>query len=255
MKQLSKTELAIMNATTVFSKTVKDINNGLGKTENLIKKSTNVKLGKKVTKGIYKGYPIFTLTLEERKTCPRSCKHWNNCYGNNIPFATRYNVNPQFEERLEQELTALNKKYPNGFLVRLHILGDFYSVSYVAKWCKWLSMFKGLTIYGYTANQPNAIDDKERNIAQAIQTIRDNSKGRFSIRFSGNYDQTFTANSYDETQAQAQVKDKKAFICPTQVTKENPTRLAKKDETTIVSDCGACGLCWTSNKTVVFLTH
>ena len=38
MKQLSKTELAIMNATTVFSKTVKDINNGLGKTENLIKK-------------------------------------------------------------------------------------------------------------------------------------------------------------------------------------------------------------------------
>ncbi len=51
------------------------------KTENLIKKSTNVKLGKKVTKGIYKGYPIFTLTLEERKTCPRSCKHWNNCYG------------------------------------------------------------------------------------------------------------------------------------------------------------------------------
>ena len=92
MKQLTKTELAIMNATTVFSKTVKDINNGLGKTENLIKKSTNVKLGKKVTKGIYKGYPIFTLTLEVRKTCPRSCKHWNNCYGNNMPFATRYDV-------------------------------------------------------------------------------------------------------------------------------------------------------------------
>ena len=57
MKHLSKTELAIMNATTVFSKTVKDINNGLGKTENLIKKSTNIKLGKKVTKGIYKGMP------------------------------------------------------------------------------------------------------------------------------------------------------------------------------------------------------
>lgn len=66
MKTLTKTEIAIMNATTVFSKTVKNVSDGLGKTEKVIKKSTNIKLGKKVTKGKFKGFPIYTVTLQER---------------------------------------------------------------------------------------------------------------------------------------------------------------------------------------------
>jgi hypothetical protein len=124
-------------------------------------------LGKKVRKGKYKGFPIVTLTLEERKTCPSSCAHWSDCYGNNMPFATRYDVGPEFENMLELELKELQRKYPNGFLVRLHILGDFYSVSYVAKWAKWLTMFPALHIYGYTANNPKALDKKEQAIGLA----------------------------------------------------------------------------------------
>jgi hypothetical protein len=34
------------------------------------------KIGKFVTKGKMRGFPIFTLTLEERATCPRSCLAW-----------------------------------------------------------------------------------------------------------------------------------------------------------------------------------
>ena len=139
MKTLSKTELAIANARTVFTNRIKQADREtMGKSELLIKKSTNVKLGKRVTKGKWKGFPIFTLTLEERATCPRSCAHWADCYGNNMLYAFRYEAGPELEAMLETELAELQRKYPNGFLVRLHILGDFYSVGYVAKWAKWL---------------------------------------------------------------------------------------------------------------------
>ena len=47
------------------------------------------KLGRLVTKGKFKGYKVFSLTLEERATCPTSCERWGDCYGNNMPFAHR----------------------------------------------------------------------------------------------------------------------------------------------------------------------
>lgn len=241
-QQLTKTQLATMNGTTVFTTTVKDITNGLGKTENVIKKSTNIKLGKKVTKGHLKGFPIFTVTLEERATCPRSCAHWADCYGNNMPFATRYHANDQMIDRMEKELTELQRKHPRGFLVRLHVLGDFYSVGYVAKWAQWLTQFPALHVYGYTAYQFDAVDANERAIGQAIKTIRDNANGRFAVRFSGNFnDDAMTANSYDDDRAKVSVTEKQSFVCPVQTDK--------------VSDCGACGLCWSSKKPVVFYTH
>jgi hypothetical protein len=239
--ELTKTQIAIGAGKTVFGNKVKSVLDGMGKTEKLLKFSTNKKLGKKVRKGKYKGFPIVTLTLEERKTCPSSCAHWADCYGNNMPFATRYDVGPEFENMLELELKELQRKYPNGFLVRLHILGDFYSVSYVAKWAKWLTMFPALHIYGYTANNPKALDKKEQAIGLAIKTIRDNANGRFAIRFSGNFDDMFSANSMDDKRSIEQVANKNAFICPVQLDKTD--------------DCGTCGLCWSSNKTVTFITH
>jgi hypothetical protein len=59
----------------------------------VIKASTNIKLGKKVTKGHLKGARIFTLTLEERATCDSECEHWLDCYGNNMPFGHRFKAN------------------------------------------------------------------------------------------------------------------------------------------------------------------
>src|SRR5262245_38746167 len=42
----------------------------------LIDGANNRKIGGRVTKGALRGVPVFTLTLEERATCPRTCVHW-----------------------------------------------------------------------------------------------------------------------------------------------------------------------------------
>ena len=55
----------------------------------VLKPSTNKKLGKKVLKGSFKDYKFYTLTLVERETCPKDCFHWDDCFGNNMPFAHR----------------------------------------------------------------------------------------------------------------------------------------------------------------------
>lgn len=240
---LTKTQIAIATGRTVFQSTLKDTSTqALGKTEKVIKESTNVKLGKHVTKGKLKGFRIFTVTLEERKTCPVSCAHWANCYGNNMPFATRYAANDDLVQRMESELAQLQKKYPNGFLVRLHILGDFYSVAYVNHWKAWLAKYPALHVYGYTANQPNAKDSKEKAIAQAVLDMRQADPVRFAVRFSGNFQHdSMTALSGDDARAMARVNQGKAFICPVQTDK--------------TASCGTCGLCWTATKPVIFLTH
>lgn len=255
MKQLSKTELAVLSGKSVYhSLRVKSVSDGMAKTERAIKKSTNTKLGKRVTKGKLAGFPIFTLTLEERATCPRSCIHWADCYGNNMMNATRYIGDDALIQQIENDLAFYQSKHPNGFLVRLHVLGDFYSVDYVAQWAKWLGMFPALHVYGYTANQYDAIDSKERAIGEALLSLRLACGIRFAVRFSGSYNDNFAALSQDDQRSDQLIADKKAFLCPTQISKETG-KLAKKDEETLVPDCGACGLCWQASKPVVFLTH
>ena len=90
LQGLTKTQAAIAQGQSLFQYKVKSVNEGMGKTELVIKKSTNQKLGRKVTKGRLNGMAIFTVTLEERKTCSDTCAHWETCYGNNMHLATRY---------------------------------------------------------------------------------------------------------------------------------------------------------------------
>src|SRR3990167_9551526 len=62
---------------------------------NVLKRSIdNAKLGKlrEWRAGAFKGMPLYSLTLEERATCERSCNAWSVCYGNNMPFAHRFDV-------------------------------------------------------------------------------------------------------------------------------------------------------------------
>ena len=61
------------------------------------------KIGRKVTKGRWTGMRIFTLTLEERATCPRACQQWDSCYGNNMPYARRHIGGAEFEAKLDAE--------------------------------------------------------------------------------------------------------------------------------------------------------
>ncbi len=239
---LTKTQIAANAGQTLFQYRVKKADSSLmAKTEKLIKKSTNAKLGKKVNKGKYKGFPIFTLTLEERATCPKSCVHWLDCYGNHMRYAYRYEAGPALEAMLEIELAELQRKHPKGFLVRLHILGDFYSVGYVAKWASWLGKFPALHVYGYTANQPNASDKLERSIGQSILSLRDNCNGRFAVRFSGNFDDNFSANSYDDIRSKQAIERKEAILCP--------------EQTKQVNSCADCAVCWAAQKPVIFQTH
>ena len=233
----TKTEIAIENGVSVFhAHKVKSVLDGMGKTERVIKKSTNIKLGKKVTKGIFKDMPIFTVTLEERATCSDTCLHWWTCYGNNMPFATRYKANDALTDTMEIELEELNRKHKNGFLVRLHVLGDFYSVEYVELWNKWLSQFNNLYVYGYSERKTGT------PIGNALNVLRTRWTNRFMVRVSGDFSlSTMTALSFDDNRAVTQIKNKQAFLCPVQ-----------EDKT---DSCGTCGLCWTAKKNVVFKTH
>ena len=231
------TDNAIKNGESVFhAHKVKSVLDGMGKTEKVIKKSKNKKLGKKVTKGIFKNMPIYTVTLEERATCSNTCEHWKTCYGNNMPFATRYKADNALTDAMEIELEELNRKNKNGFLVRLHVLGDFYSLDYCGIWCTWLNKFENLYVYGYSERK------RHTPIGSALDAMRHLYNERFRVRISGDiYSGNWTALSYDNRFAKKQLKEKKAFLCPVQ-----------EDKT---DNCGTCGLCWTSSKNVVFLTH
>ena len=198
-----------------------------------IKESSNGKLGKRVTKGRWKGFRIFTLTLEERRTCPKSCPHWADCYGNHMPLAHRFTAGAALEKRLAADLSELQAKYPNGFALRLHVLGDFYSTPYVALWCEWLRQFPALHIWGYTARLPG-LDP----IGDAIESVRmDPAVGdRFRIRYSGGGPEGL-AFSADPAEWNGS-----GFLCPEQTGK--------------VADCGACGIaCAFSPLTVRFTAH
>ena len=48
------------------------------------------------------------------------------------------------------KLRLLDIDHPNGFAVRLHNLGDFYSLQYVALWRRLLARHPALHVWGYT---------------------------------------------------------------------------------------------------------
>ena len=116
MTTLSQEHSAVVNAHTMYRKNVHNIATYKHK---VLKPSTNKKLGKRVTKGRYAGFPMYTLTLEERATCPSACEHWADCYGNNMPFGHRFEI-----EGLMPRLVG-TASCPGRFLLRVlcRILG------------------------------------------------------------------------------------------------------------------------------------
>lgn len=115
--------------------------------------ATNGKLGRggsMITKGPFRGLPLYSLTLEERATCWSGCQNWTRCYGDNMPFAHRYEPGPDLEMAILCDLLGLTDRHPRGFVMRLHVLGDFYSVEYVDFWRTQLVDFPNLRLFGYT---------------------------------------------------------------------------------------------------------
>ena len=221
-----------MLKTTIYKNNIFELENYQFK---ILKPSTNKKLGKKVLKGKYKDYKFVTLTLVERETCPKDCIHWDDCYGNKMPFAHRFSAEDQnlLQKRIYEDLLNSSNQL---LLIRLHILGDFFNVKYVKFWSIMLNTFKNIAIYGYTANNINSKIALSRDIAKEI--IKLNRSEDSHIRFSNDLTNSFSANSYDVVKP---VKGE-SILCPVQ-----------EDKT---ANCGTCGLCWNQkNQSIIFKTH
>ena len=189
------------------------------------------KIGAFVTKGFGKGWPIYTLTLEERATCPRSCPEWLSCYGNNMQAAERIEAGRALEDALKREVAALAEAHPGGFLVRLHVLGDFYSPTYATLWWGLLRQHPALHLFGFTAHAP--LSPIGRLVALMAA---DFGWRRAAIRFSG---QPHEERASQVIGAGETVGD--AVLCPAQ--------------TGATDCCGTCALCWHSQRSIAFRRH
>jgi hypothetical protein len=221
---------AIMAGGTIYPTTVR-----AGRDRWALKSGTNArKIGGRILKGKWVGFPAFTLTLEERATCPTSCHHWRSCFGNRMQWADRVQAGPDLEWRLEREVALLEARHPNGFAVRLHVLGDFYSVEYVELWRTLIERHPALHVWGYSARI-----DKADPIARALAELVRRQWDRFAVRLS-NAPHPSEAPSTISVEHPYQVPDD-AVLCPEQIGR--------------TESCTSCALCWQSTRRVAFLQH
>lgn len=194
----------------------------------------NRKIGRRVAKGAWRGMEIYTLSLEERATCPRSCRHWLDCFGNKMPFVDRVHAGAELEATLDAELRMLARRHRRGFVVRLHIVGDFYSAAYVERWLRWLDEIPRLHVFGYTAwPESSEIGGMVRAAARARWS-------RFAVRTSNRPHPEMSTHTLYEPPADHTLPDG-AIVCPAQTGR---------------SDCCAtCALCWGTRRNIAFLAH
>jgi len=201
----------------------------------LIDGSSNSKIGGDVLVGELTGARIFTLTLEERATCPRSCSHWLSCYGNSMQWSRRWRAGPALEARIRQDVGDLCRLH-DRVLIRLHVLGDFYSREYVQMWGLLIERFINLHIFGFTAWP------RDSNIGQAI--VSASHLRRFNIRHSGTCG-AMGSFTIDFPTARKRIGD--AIVCPEQLDAMNGSPRGVH--------CGNCGVCWSTDRAIVFIEH
>lgn len=225
---------ALAEARTVFVSTVRPADTAPAI---LVPGRDQRKLGARVEKGPWRGMPLYGLTLEERATCPHYCPQWKSCMGNTMHLAARIKHGPALERRLEDEFERLQETRPGGFVLRLHVLGDFYAPSYVARWREWLDRFPALHCFGYTAWHP-----EDSAIGRAVAELSRERWDRFAIRWS--------APAPGPGRAMVLYGDPDVpppagtIVCPAQQGK--------------TSGCGSCALCWSPaayDKTIGFIAH
>lgn len=202
----------------------------------LVDGCSNAKIGGDVLKGRLKGARILTLTLEERATCPRSCAMWQGCYGNGMPHPRRWRHGPDLERKIRTEIEAACAANAQ-VLVRLHVLGDFYSMDYLALWVGLVDDFDNLNLFGFTAWGPDT------EIGAGIKRVRDVYGTRFAIRHSGIAGRwgSFTIDGATEKRRLGD-----AIICPEQIEAMSGRQ---------GRHCGNCALCWHSDACIVFHEH
>lgn len=228
-KSLRPGHQAVTGAHTQYPMTVRD-----PKGEFVLKSGQNSrKIGAMVTKGKWARMPIYTLTLEERATCPVSCGEWMSCFGNKMHYARRYRHGPGLIRALRDQLEMLEALHPRGFVVRLHVLGDFFSPEYAEQWITWLNEFPALRVFGYTAHAP------ESEIGRVLDAASKCRWDRFAVRFSG----SSAPERSTTVVAHEAVAPASAIVCPAQT-------VAGADKC-----CGSCTLCWATTKPIAFVRH
>jgi hypothetical protein len=197
----------------------------------------NSKIGGDVLVGWLKGAYIATLTLEERATCPKSCGHWRTCYGNSMHHARRWKAGEALERQIREEVAIACAKN-DAVLIRLHVLGDFYSTDYLQLWADLLDEHDNLYVFGFTAWK------EETDIGRGIAWLRKHAPRRFMVRTSGTTGKwgSFTLPFPTEKKS---IGD--AIVCPEQIDAMNGGRSGRH--------CGNCGVCWSTDRPVAFIEH
>ena len=199
----------------------------------------NPKIGAAVEKGPWAGFPIFTLTLPERTTCPRSCENWRTCFGNAMPMPRRHAPGPALVAALDRELRRKALDHPTGFAVRLHVLGDFYSVEYAAEWARWMAELPPLHVWGYTARLPDT--DIGGLIAEMNRLWPSRWRVRFSVASDAAHAPLQVTTIWRHPDAPRQPE---GLMCPQSLER--------------TACCATCGLCWAPShdaERVVFVGH
>jgi hypothetical protein len=149
--------------------------------------------------------------------------------------ARRHRHGPELEKRLEFEIAMKAREHKQGFVVRLHILGDFYSVEYAQLWLDLLYRHSELHIFGYTARTV----EQDEPIAALIARMNDRFADRCFVRTSARDPAPGGASViYDEIPVPG------AIICPAELSK--------------TACCSTCGLCWSPaarDKAILFILH
>jgi len=146
-----------------------------------------------------------------------------------MPFAHRFTT-VGLEKVLQEEIDSLMLKHPQGLVIRLHVLGDFYDVGYVEFWERMLLDHPELCLFGYTGRE------EDTDIGRAIWLVNNTFNERCVIRFSRS-----KGYKHGNRYAAEESFEGASFVCPEQTGK--------------LPSCAACGLCWSVPKTVRFLSH
>lgn len=187
----------------------------------------NAKLGHMITKGPYKDYTLFSLTLEEGPTCP-PCDLEDICYGGNMPSARRWEHGPM----LRRALMAQFRKLPTKSMIRLHVLGDFYSADYARFWAEECPF----PVFGYT-HHPEGSKVREALAQRPWETMAIRTSWRAGIGDRNAVRSRGAVTIFEDQQAEKY----DAIICPAQ--------------TGGTDTCATCGLCWHTDRNIAFKAH
>lgn len=219
--RLTPNNPALTRAVTIHPKTIRSP----GETTILKSVAANAKMGKGsnlITKGKWRGMPMFQLSLQERATCPPTCAQWAACFANNMAFAHRIDhTHPEFLPTLAAEVASLAARYRFGVVIRPHVVGDYYSPEYAAFWIEQTALYGNLHIFGFTHHSRDSV------IGRMITEW--NKNPRVWVRFSDQGGE-MSANVEGE-----------GFTCP--------------EQTGQTESCLTCGACWSTRRAVNFLPH